>query len=170
MTKEKLSILKWAIFIERQTKVVHFLRLNSLFIENRSIEHKKIFFKKLIENLWRFRSQYFIFWDLKHFNNNCMNCFFSHNKEEIHHKLIQLRSWVIVRKKRKIMLTEHAKAVHTKLIDKIKYLWHSLRNFLLKLIDDFDDVVVSKDCVHPYDNLSHDQENIFFYFNVNYFE
>lgn len=54
------------------------------------------------------------------------------------------------------MLAEHAKTVHPMFVDYIKYLRYGLSNFLLKLIHDFENIIISKDSIHPYNNLSHD--------------
>ena len=68
------------------------------------------------------------------------------------------------------MLTEHAKTVHAKFINEIKHLGDSLCNFLLKLVHDFKDIIITKHSIHPDDNLSHYQEDIFFYLDINSFE
>jgi hypothetical protein len=64
------------------------------------------------------------------------------------------------------MLTEHAEAVHSKIVNQIKHFWDSLCDFLLKLANNFENVVVSKNGIHSNDNLPHDNENIFLNFNV----
>ena len=68
------------------------------------------------------------------------------------------------------MLTKHAKTIHSKFVDEVKHLWDSLCNFLLQLIHNFEDIVVAKHSLHPDDNLSHYQKDIFLYLDIYSFE
>ena len=68
------------------------------------------------------------------------------------------------------MLTEHAEAVHSQLVDKVEDLRYSLCNLFLKLLDDLNNVIISKDCLHSDYNFSHNKEDILFYLKVNHLE
>ena len=64
------------------------------------------------------------------------------------------------------MLTEHAETVHTKFIDQEKNFWYILGNSLLKLCDNFEDVVISKDGIHSNDNFPHDYKDVSLNLNI----
>ena len=68
------------------------------------------------------------------------------------------------------MLTEHAKTVHSQLVNEEKYLRDILSNFLLKLSYDLENIVVSKHSVHSHNDFPHDDEDVLLNFDIDRLE
>ena len=64
------------------------------------------------------------------------------------------------------MLAEHAETVHSQFVNEKKDLRDVFSDFFLKLSNNFEDIVVSKDGVHSDDDFADDDENVFLDLNV----
>jgi hypothetical protein len=107
-----------------------------------------------------------MFGDLHHLDDDGMDGFFADYKEQVHHELVELGSGIVVGKEGEIMLTEHAKTIHSKFVNEVQDFRDGFGDFLLELSDYFENIVVAKNCVHSDDDLSHDDKYIFLYLAI----